>query len=513
PALARVCSASGDGANPFSDLCMATNNTYDSVRAAFATNCFNREVGSTDSTDCSVEAFSITRVGDDTLCGNGSDIAGMTPDHADCATSRSVQFCANAPFSTDCKGNDIFDNTREALLGACTNGVSDEKDLLCGQNGGFSTNEITCINNPFTADSTTPGEEINCGTLFTALGDANTLKTAQDNLIAACTGADADGTNTLCSAGRTGAEVAACLANPFGATCATELGATQATTAKDNVIALCMTGDALTTNTICTEIPAGTTKDCISDPFGATCETDLGTSTQATAQNNIISLCASDAITTNGFCMGLTGDVKTCLDDPFTADVTSGINCGTTLSTAVRDNLQSDLIALCTGADANGANARCTTAATMTTCLTNPFDATTDLCSTQLGTALLATAQSNLIALCTGTDASVAMNTLCTSIPAGATKDCITNPFGNTCETTLGANAQTTAQANLIEICSGDGADGTNARCTIAGAAELTGCLRDPFIRDCDTTLGATQAMTAQRNILTLCTAEGSDAL
>ena len=119
-------------------------------------------------------------------------------------------------------------------------------------------------------------------------------------------------------------------------------------------------------------------------------------------------------------------------------------------------------------------------------------------------------AQNNLIALCTGADADV-MNTVCTTLSAAIT--CIANPFDAACDTALGSPEQAeTAQNNLISLCSGDGADGTNPRCTIGGiASALTGCLRDPFINHCDTTLGATQAMTAQRNILTLCTAEGSD--
>ena len=640
PALARVCSASGAGANPFSDLCMATNNTYDSVRAAFATNCFNREVGSNDGTDCSVEAFSITRVGDDTLCGVG----GSDTDHADCATSLSVQDCVNAPFSTNCEGSDVFDNTREALLGACTNGVSDEKDLLCGQNGGFSTNEITCINNPFTPDSATPGEEINCGTLFTALGDANTLKSAQDNLItacttgadiamntrcemgiagaevagclanpfgdcdmilgspeqaetaqnnliAACTGADVDGSNPRCMIA-TDAEVTACFTNPFGTGCVAELGMDQATAAQNNLITLCfgdgadgtnarctiatdadltnclrdpfirdcdmtlgatqaMTAqsnlltlctaadsDALATNTLCTDIARGGSdnlvnsrveaclnnpflethtgvtcetvlggadararaqanlialctgadadganalctiakdteedtegtaaltvalRDCLADPFSTGCDTELGDSL-TTAQSNVIALCAGDAITTNALCMGLGGDVKTCIDDPFTPNAQGGINCGTSLGATVRDDLQSDIVNLCTGEGADGTHARCVNAVATRSCLTNPFDATTDLCSGQLGD-LLATAKSNVIALCTGDDALAATNPLCRS--AAAVVTCLTNPFDESDNGSCAGATEvdlTALQNNRYEYCLTDMPDAT----------------------------------------------------
>ncbi len=73
-----------------------------------------------------------------------------------------------------------------------------------------------------------------------------------------------------------------------------------------------------------------------------------------------------------------------------------------------------------------------------------------------------------MIEVCTGADAD-GSNTRCMIATDAEVTACFTNPFGNTCETTLGANAQTTAQNNLIEICSGDGADGTNARCTIGG--------------------------------------------
>ena len=445
-AMARVCADSGAGANPFHALCTTTGNAFDSVRADFATNCSN---GGSDGADCTVTAFELARTGDAALCDGVAGELATNPNDSTCMTTPvTVATCANQPFSTNCKGVDTFDGARAVRLGVCVE--NNGKQLGCAENDGFTADEITCIENPFTADVM---DGINCGTLLTALGDANTLGTAQDNLITYCTGADVVSSDPRCDLSATDGEVTACLANPFGATCATELGATQAETAQNNIISLCTGADADGMNSRCMTI-AGTTA-CIANPFEASCDTTLGSETQATmAQNN--------------------------------------------------------LIALCTGADADGMNTLCTTLAGTTACIANPFDAA---CDTALGSETQATmAQNNLIALCTGTDASVATNTLCTGLPAGATKDCITNPFGNTCETTLGANAQTTAQANLIEICSGDGADGTNARCTIGGiASALTGCLRDPFINGCDTTLGATQATTAQSNILTLCTAEGSD--
>ena len=448
-ALAQVCVDSGAGANPFDDLCTTTGNAFDSVRADFATNCFNDE---NNGADCTVTAFEMARTGDAALCDGVAGELATNPNDPTCMTTPvTVASCSSAPFSTDCRGVDTFAGARTALFGICTNGVVDDKDSFCdadgNNNGGFTADEITCLENPFTT-----GGSVDCGMLFTALG--GTVADAQNTLITACTtGADAD-MNENCNAGDMTGAVAVCLDNPFSANCDTILGSeTQATMAQDNLISLCTGAGADGMNAVCTTL-AGTTA-CIANPFDAACDMALGSETQAeTAQNN--------------------------------------------------------LIALCTGADADGMNTLCTTLAGTTACIANPFDAACDMA---LGSETQATmAQNNLIALCTGTDASVATNTLCTGLPAGATKDCITNPFGSACETTLGANAQTTAQANLIEICSGDGADGTNARCTIGGiASALTGCLRDPFINGCDTTLGATQATTAQSNILTLCTAEGSD--
>ena len=115
-------------------------------------------------------------------------------------TPVTVATCNIEPFSTNCKGNDIFDGVRTALLGACTNGVPDDEDFSCGTNGGFSADEFMCINNPFTDVSS----GVDCGALFTALGDSTTLKSAQDNLIMACTtGADI-ATNTRCESGIAG---------------------------------------------------------------------------------------------------------------------------------------------------------------------------------------------------------------------------------------------------------------------------------------------------------------------
>ncbi|MCA8836164.1 MAG: hypothetical protein K8953_13870, partial [Proteobacteria bacterium] len=478
-ALARVCSASGDGANPFSDLCTATGNAYASVRADFATNCSN---GENDGADCSVEAFELPRTGNASEC----DGAGATlgSDNSACMVrSITVAACANQPFSANCKGVDTFDGARAIRLGVCVE--NNGKQLGCAENDGFTANEITCIENPFTADV---AGGINCGTLLTALGDANTLGTAQDNLITYCTGADVVSSDPRCDLSATDAEVTACLANPFGATCATELGATHAATAQNNIISLCTGADADGMNSRCMTI--ATTTACLANPFAAACDaTALGSQGQLdTARSNVLALCVGDAITNNGICTALTGDVKNCLDNPFETA------CDTTLgsepqATAVQDNL----IDVCTGADADGSNPRCAilNSVPVTTCLGNPFEAS---CDTTLGSETQATmAQNNLIALCTGADADV-MNTVCTTLSAAIT--CISNPFDAACDTALGSPEQAeTAQNNLISLCSGDGADGTNPRCTIGGiASALTGCLRDPFINHCDTTLGATQA-------------------
>ncbi len=186
-ALARVCSASGDGANPFSDLCTATGNAYASVRTSFATNCFN---GENNGANCAVTAFELPRTGGETLCGNGDDIPGSDPMDATCMTTPvTVATCADAPFSTACREVDTFAGARTALFGICTNGVVDDKDSFCdadgNNNGGFTADEITCLANPFTPDVV---GGINCGTLFTALG--GTVAAAQSTLITACTGAD-----------------------------------------------------------------------------------------------------------------------------------------------------------------------------------------------------------------------------------------------------------------------------------------------------------------------------------
>ncbi|MCA8834672.1 MAG: hypothetical protein K8953_06250, partial [Proteobacteria bacterium] len=341
-----------------------------------------------------VTAFELPRTGGETLCGNGDDIPGSEPMNAMCMTTPvTVATCANQPFSTNCKGSDIFDGARAVRLGVCVE--NNGKQLGCAENDGFTADEITCIENPFTADAV---GGINCGTLLTALGDENTLGTAQDNLITYCTGADVVSSDPRCDLSATDGEVTACLANPFGATCATELGATHA----------------------------------------------------ATAQNNIISLC--------------------------------------------------------TGADADGMNSRCMTIAATTACLANPF---ADSCDTDLGSETQATtAQNNLIALCTGTDASVATNTLCTTLPDSATKSCITNPFGNACETTLGATQAETAQNNLIEVCTGADADGSSPRCTIASAALVTECFDNPFAAQCVTVLDSNPLMSLQSNVIALCTGD-----
>ena len=222
------------------------------------------------------------------------------------------------------------------------------------------------------------------------------------------------------------------------------------------------------------------------------------------------SFCDADGNDDGGF----TADEITCLANPFTPDVMDGINCGT-LFTALGSTVaaaQNTLITACTGADADGSNSLCTIQddADVTACLANPFGAT---CATELGATQAETAQNNLITLCTGAGAD-GTNALCLTASATATvATCLENPFTTGCDTTLGTKAQAdAARDNFIELCTGDGAVGTNPRCTIGEVDSLLrSCLRDPFVVDCDTALGlgATQAMTAQRNILTICTAAG----
>ena len=165
-------------------------------------------------------------------------------------TPVTVATCANAPFSTGCRGVDTFAGARTALFGICTNGVVDDKDSFCdadgNNNGGFTADEITCLENPFTT-----GGSVDCGMLFTALG--GTVADAQNTLITACTtGADAD-MNENCNAGDMAGAVATCLDNPFDMACDTTLGTkTQADVARSNFIETCTGDGADGTNMRCT---------------------------------------------------------------------------------------------------------------------------------------------------------------------------------------------------------------------------------------------------------------------
>ncbi|MCA8833506.1 MAG: hypothetical protein K8953_00345, partial [Proteobacteria bacterium] len=360
---------------PFSTACREVD-TFAGARLAFVTNCVNTRISNTNNgADCTVDAFSITRVGDDALCGNGSDIPGTTPKDPTCATSRSVAFCVQGPFDKDCKDNDLFAGARAGLITECT-GVDSQLSIFCGESG------LSCIKNPFDTSQGVDCEEqlgseqavtdaqnnlityctgagasnqrcaasetgtavANCldnpfdATCDTALGSAEQAETAQNNIISLCTGADADGTNALCMTASAGMAVADCLTNPFGNACETTLGsAGQAETAQNNLIEVCTGADAVGSNPRCTFGTAGLVTACFANPFAAQCVTVLDSNPLMSLQSNVIALCAGDAITTNALCMGLTGNIKTCLDDPFTADVTDGINCGETLGTTVRD--------------------------------------------------------------------------------------------------------------------------------------------------------------------------------
>ena len=513
-AMARVCADSGAGANPFDDLCMATGNTFDSVRADFATNCFNDE---NNGADCTVTAFEMARTGDAALCdGVGGELAINSNDPTCMTTPVTVASCASAPFSTDCRGVDTFAGARTALFGICTNGVVDDKDSFCdadgNNNGGFTADEITCLANPFTT-----GGSVDCGMLFTALG--GTVADAQSTLITACTGDGADGTNARCTiAGEV--VLTDCLRDPFVVDCDTALGATNLMTAQSNVLALCTAegSDALTTNTLCTDIARDGTdnngnrnvKTCLNNPFtvgtmllGATttnCETVLGGTEAVTrAQANLIALCTgADADGANALCTiamdtestaALTVALKDCLANPF------GTGCDTELGDSLT-TAQNNLIEVCTGADADGSNtARCAILGDVevTTCLANPFDAT---CVAELGMEQAATAQMNIRELCTTADSdNFRTNTVCTNIPAGNVRTCLDNPFTATvagtidCEMSLGdSDAVARAQANLNALCFGDTPD--TALCTpelkTSQFCSATAAGADPFHAYCE---------------------------
>ena len=422
-AMARVCADSGAGANPFHALCTTTGNAFDSVRADFATNCSN---GGSDGADCTVTAFELARTGDAALCDGVAGELATNPNDSTCMTTPvTVATCASAPFSTDCRGVDTFAGARTALFGICTNGVVDDKDSFCdadgNNNGGFTADEITCLANPFTT-----GGSVDCGMLFTALG--GTVADVQSTLITACTGDGADGTNPRCTIAEE-VVLTDCLRDPFVVDCDTALGATNLMTAQSNVLALCTAADSdnFATNSICTRI-------------------------------------ASDGTDNNGNI-----NVKTCLNNPFTVGTmllgATTTNCETVLGgTEAVTRAQANLIALCTGADADGANALCTIAK--------------------------------------DTEETVALTV--------ALKDCLANPFGTGCDTELG-DSLTTAQNNLIEVCTGADADGSNTRCAILGDVEVTTCLANPFDATCVAELGMEQAATAQMNIRELCTTADSD--
>ncbi len=288
----------------------------------------------------------------------------------------------------------------------------------------------------------------------------------------------------------------------------------QAETAQNNLIEVCTGADAVGSNPRCTFGTAGLVTACFANPFAAQCVTVLDSNPLMSLQSNVIALCAGDAITTNALCMGLTGNIKTCLDDPFTADVTDGINCGETLGTTVRDTLQSDIVALCTGDDADDrSNPRCATAATTSDCLTNPFDATASKCSDQLGATLLATAKSNVIALCTGDDALAATNALCTS--AAAVVTCLTNPFDESDNGSCAGAAEvdlTELQNNRYEYCLTDMPDATlcttDLYMTEFCSATSTNANANIFHANCD---GVPTINDASGGRATYCTANPND--
>ena len=85
----------------------------------------------------------------------------------------------------------------------------------------------------------------------------------------------------------------------------------------------------------------------------------------------------------------------------------------------------------------------------------------TSKCSGQLGD-LLATAKSNVIALCTGDDALAATNALCTS--AAAVVTCLTNPFDDSDNGSCAGATEvdlTALQNNRYEYCLSDAPDAT----------------------------------------------------
>ena len=484
-ARTAVCAASGASANPFSELCTGASNTYESVRTAFATNCFN---DANNGAKCNV-TFEVPGTGDTTLCGDGTPGSGTNPNDATCmATSVSVATCADAPFSTACRGVPTFADARTALLGICTNGVVDDKDSFCdadgSDNGGFTADEITCLANPFTPDAV---GGINCGTLFTALGDSTSLKTAQDALIAVCTSADgADNSN--CNAGDMDGAVATCLDNPFDMACDTTLGTKiQADAARDNFIELCTGDGADGTNMRCTI--EGQTPEililtaCLRDPFGNGCDTALGATQAMKAQSNVLALCTaadSDNFATNSICTRIAspgsagdanGNLKTCLNNPFTAGTMllgATTTCETVLGgTEALMRAQANLNTLCLG-DSLTSNPLCTDALKMSqfcTATADPFNVNCDAVD--------------------GIDAG-ARATFCTT-NAGDSRctthtTCNANPFASDC--LAEGNLYGDNRASALVDCTAAAGD-ADCALIVSGTTTVTQCQANPFLADC----------------------------
>ncbi len=162
------------------------------------------------------------------------------------------------------------------------------------------------------------------------------------------------------------------------------MGATQAMTAQRNILTLCTAegSDALTTNTLCTDIARGGTDNpgnsrvaaCLDNPFldnfeGHSCETVLGgADARARAQANLSRFCfdgtpgtiiyielCTDALKTSQFCSATEAG-----SDPFHA------YCD---DVATIDDVGGARALFC-DEPANASDSRC---AAYTTCNTNPF--------------------------------------------------------------------------------------------------------------------------------------------
>ena len=267
-----------------------------------------------------------------------------------------VEFCNKTPFGNSNCDIPAFNVARMGRVDLCINANTTATTNECG----VELANNPCFGDPFVDGTVIDGETVNCASEYN-LGNAENVKTAQQSRATLCVNAFIAETYTdVCG----GASATACVTDPFGGSCAEDLGAGHII-AKQTRARYCIVGDR-TDDRLCL---GATREPCMQNPYDTNCGAFFGTADQdKNAQlfrtNHCEAQITAGTVTSDDLCDSYLEDGIACKSNPFRT--TPVVNCsGNTKYNGARQTIVEEC--------ESGARTAGCTSNFINTCLDNPF--------------------------------------------------------------------------------------------------------------------------------------------